>query len=286
MNLRRVGWIIAVSITLHAQAQVDGIPKDLIEQRIEAAVEQLGGDENVDLTNLFEVLSDRYNDPIDLNHTTAEELNALLLLNDLQVSTMLQHVKRNGKLLSLYELQTINGWDVPTIEMVRPFITVRENPLGTNASLKEILKQGSHELTVRSTMNIEERRGFQDRNNPFGQEFYNADGDPLPDFDNTTVRDSLRDNNRVYLGSPFRVYTRYRFRYRQNISVGFTTEKDEGEEFFRGTQKNGFDFYSAHLFVREVGRLKALAVGDYSAQFGQGSPSGTDWPSRRRAASA
>ena len=270
MNLRRVGWIIAVSITLHAQAQVDGIPKDLIEQRIEAAVEQLGGDENVDLTNLFEVLSDRYNDPIDLNHTTAEELNALLLLNDLQVSTMLQHVKRNGKLLSLYELQTINGWDVPTIEMVRPFITVRENPLGTNASLKEILKQGSHELTVRSTMNIEERRGFQDRNNPFGQEFYNADGDPLPDFDNTTVRDSLRDNNRVYLGSPFRVYTRYRFRYRQNISVGFTTEKDEGEEFFRGTQKNGFDFYSAHLFVREVGRLKALAVGDYSAQFGQG----------------
>ena len=68
MNLRRVGWIIAVSITLHAQAQVDGIPKDLIEQRIEAAVEQLGGDENVDLTNLFEVLSDRYNDPIDLNH--------------------------------------------------------------------------------------------------------------------------------------------------------------------------------------------------------------------------
>ena len=54
MNLRRVGWIIAASITLHAQAQVDGIPKDLIEQRIEAAVEQLGGDENVVIPDGFE----------------------------------------------------------------------------------------------------------------------------------------------------------------------------------------------------------------------------------------
>jgi hypothetical protein len=84
------------------------------------------------------------------------------------------------------------------------------------------------------------------------------------------VVDSLRANSKVYLGSPYKFYTRYRFRYRQNVSAGITAEKDEGEEFFRGTQKKGYDFYSAHLFLRNFGRIKALAVGDYQAQFGQG----------------
>lgn len=252
-----------------ALGQVDGVPRDVIEQRIEAAVEQLGGDNDVDLTNLFELLVDRYNDPIDLNRTDAQELNSLLLLNDVQVSALLQHIRRNGKLLSLYELQTIDGWDATTIALIRPFVTVRESQMGARASLKEILKQGSHEVTARSTMNIESRRGFMDRRNAFGKGYYYPNGDPLPDFEAPGVRDSLRANSRVYLGSPYRLYARYRFRYRQNISLGFTTEKDEGEELFQGSQRS-FDFVSAHLFVRDLGRLKAVAIGDYSAQFGQG----------------
>jgi hypothetical protein len=250
-------------------AQVDKVPRDVIEQRIEAAAEQLGGDADVDLTNLFELLTDRYTDPIDLNNASAEDLNALLLLTDVQVSALLQHIRRNGKLLSVYELQTINSWDINTIQLVRPFITVRENALSTRASLKEILKQGGHEFMLRSTMNIEERRGFMDRKNFFGKEYAYPNGSELPDFDVPGMRDSLRANSKVYLGSPYRIYSRYRFRYRQNISVGFTTEKDEGEEFFQGSQQN-FDFVSAHFFLRNVGPVKALAIGDYTAQFGQG----------------
>lgn len=253
-----------------AAGQVDGVPRDVIEQRIEAAVEQLGGDNDVDLTNLFQVLLDRYNDPINLNRTDAEELTSLMLLNDVQVSALFQHIRRNGPLLSLYELQAIDGWDVNTISLVRPFITVRERQAGARASLKEILKQGGHEVTLRSTMNLESRRGFMDRANPFGLGYTDPDGGALPDFEAPGVRDSLRANSRVYLGSPYRVYGRYRFRYRQNISLGFTVEKDEGEELFRGSQANGFDFQSAHLFVRDLGRVKAVAIGDYSAQFGQG----------------
>ncbi len=251
-------------------AQVDNVPRDVIEQRIEAAAEQLGGDADVDLTGLFQVLVDHFNDPIDLNNTDAQEMNSLMLLNDVQISSLLQHEKHNGKLLSLYELQTISGWDLNTINLIRPFVTVRENARESTASLKEIFAQGSHEVMLRSTMNIEERKGFMDRTNPFGKEYYDPDGEPLPDFDDPQVRDSLRANNKLYLGSPYRVYTRYRFRYRQNISFGFTAEKDEGEEFLRGSQPQGYDFYSAHLFLRDRGRLKALALGDYSAQFGQG----------------
>lgn len=251
-----------------AWAQVDGVPRDVIEQRIEAAAEQLGGE--ADLSNLFEILTDRYLDRIDLNNTDAQELSTILLLSDVQISDILQHIQRNGRLLNVYELQAVNSLDARTIRMILPFVQVRDNPLGSTASLREVLKNGTNELTVRSTMNIESRRGFMDKPNVFGKPYAYANGTPLPDFDDPHVLDSLRRNNKVYLGSPFRVYTRYRFRYRQNISFGFTAEKDEGEQFFKGTQPNGFDFYSAHFFLRNIGRLKALAIGDYQAQFGQG----------------
>ncbi len=249
-------------------AQVDGVPRDIIEQRIEAAAEQLGGE--ADLSNLFEILADRYLDPIDLNRTDAQELSTILLLNDVQISDILQHRQRFGRFLNIYELQTLNSMDPRTIRLIEPFVLVRDNPLGSTASLKEILKNGTNEITLRSTMNIESRRGFLDRPNAFGKPYAYPNGDELPDIDDPTVVDSLRRNNKVYLGSPFRVYTRYRFRYRQNISFGFTAEKDEGEQFFKGTQPNGYDFYSAHFFLRNIGRLKALAIGDYQAQFGQG----------------
>lgn len=251
-------------------AQVDGVPRDLIEQRIEDAVEQLGDDADIDLTNLFEFLTDRYLDPIDLNHTDALELNKLLLLTDVQISAMIQHIQRNGKLLSIYELQSIDSWDVRTIQQVLPFVTVRENQLASSASLKNILKRASHEVTVRSFLNLEQRKGNMDRASLAGKPYSYPNGSALPNFDDPAVLDSLRRDNRVFLGSPYKFYTRYRFRYRQNISAGITAEKDEGEEFLQGTQKQGFDFYSAHLFLREFGRLKVLAIGDYQAQFGQG----------------
>ena len=54
---------------MHVQAQEDVIPRDIIEQRIEAASDQLGDDSSVDLTALVDQLTDRLKNPIDLNHT-------------------------------------------------------------------------------------------------------------------------------------------------------------------------------------------------------------------------
>jgi len=63
---------------------------------------------------------------------------------------------------------------------------------------------------------------------------------------------------------------RLRFSYRTNMSIGFTAEKDPGEEFFKGNQKNGFDFYSAHAFYKGGKYLRSVALGDYQIQIGQG----------------
>ena len=270
---------VALASIVLAQGE-DKIPHDLIEQRVEAAAEQLGEDNDVDLTVLFDLLAGFYLDPMNLNRADAEELGSLQLLNDGHIGALLAHINDHGRLLSIYELQAINGWDARTIQLVLPFVTVRENDKRTQASLKEIMKNATHEVIVRSVLNVEERKGFMDRDNVLGSDYTDPDGDALPDFTDTQVADSLRNNGRVYLGSPVKLFARYRFRYRQNISFGITAEKDEGEEFFQGTQKQGFDFYSAHLFVRNIGPVKALAIGDYQAQFGQGL---TYWSRSRRA---
>jgi hypothetical protein len=54
------------------------------------------------------------------------------------------------------------------------------------------------------------------------------------------------------------------------LQFGIDGKKDAGEEFFKGSQKQGFDFYSAHFFVRNIGVFKALAVGDFIVNLGQG----------------
>ncbi len=261
--------LLTASLALRAQQEISPQLRELIENRVAAIAEQLGENSDVDLTALTEDLLDRLSDPIDLNRTDAGELGSLHLLSDLQVNAILDHIRRFGKFISIYELQTVDGMDLATLELIRPFVTVDAE--GTSrTSLKEMLANGKSELLFRTQVNIQQRKGFIGGGDPFHQPYYNANGSPLPNVDDPHVLDSLRANSKVYLGSPWKLYTRYRFKYRRNLDFGITAEKDEGEEFFKGTQKDGFDFYSAHLFLRDIGPVKALALGDYQAQFGQG----------------
>ena len=63
---------------------------------------------------------------------------------------------------------------------------------------------------------------------------------------------------------------RDRYNYKNLVQYGFTAEKDPGEELFKGSQKQGFDFYSAHFFARNIGIIKSFALGDYAVNMGQG----------------
>ncbi|MEI2750598.1 MAG: hypothetical protein V9E88_17805 [Ferruginibacter sp.] len=81
--------------------------------------------------------------------------------------------------------------------------------------------------------------------------------------------DSSQATN-FYPGSPQRVLVRYKYTYKNLLQYGIVGEKDAGEEFFKGSQKAGFDFYSAHLFARNMGIVKALALGDFTVNLGQG----------------
>ncbi|MBM3164398.1 MAG: hypothetical protein FJZ80_02950 [Bacteroidetes bacterium] len=222
------------------------VKTEIIQQRIEFISERFQS-EAMDLTNIIEQLNYFYEHPINLNETEGIELEDLGLLTTIQISDLLRHRKLFGKLITIYELQSLTFWDLQTIELVQPFIRVDDKLDNIHVSFKEALRQGKFEWFLRYQPTVEPRLGYE------------------------KVSDSLLANsNNYYYGNSDRYYTRFRYTYKTNFSLGVTAEKDPGEEFFRGSQNNGFDFYSAHLFFKGGKYVRGVALGDYQVQIGQG----------------
>lgn len=220
--------------------------EDVIQIRVEFISEQFESEE-IDLTDVVASLNYYYDHPLNLNNATEEELQSLGLLTDIQINDLLLHIKLFGKLISIYELQSLTYWDIQTIRIVEPFVKVDDKLDQLSISPKEVLKYGVLEAYFRFQTTPEFKAGYED----------------VPDS-------ILNTSNSYYHGDPNKYYSRFRFSYRTNISVGVTAEKDPGEEFFRGSEKRGFDFYSAHAFFKGGKYLRAVALGDYQIQIGQG----------------
>lgn len=244
--MRSIGYIPLILFSFFPLISFGQEKSEVVQQRIEFIAEQLETEE-IDLTNIIEQLNYYFDHPLNLNSALAEELEELNLLSSVQINDLLLHRKAYGKFISIYELQSLEYWDLQTIQLVLPFVRVDDRLENLHISLKEALDQGNYELFLRYQVTPEEKKGYV----------------PVPDS-------VLTSSNNHYYGNPDRYYTRFRYSYRTNISLGVTAEKDAGEEFFAGSQPNGFDFYSAHAFYKGGKYLKAIVVGDYQIQIGQG----------------
>jgi hypothetical protein len=219
---------------------------EIIQQRIEF-ISELYQSEDLDLTNVIDQLNFFFENPINLNATDGEDLEQLYLLSSVQINDLLLHRKAFGKFISVYELQSLKYWDLSTIQLVLPFVVIDDRLDNLHITFKEAMKQGKFELFLRYIPTVQHKKGY----------------DKVPDS-------ILQTSNNYYYGNSDRYYTRFRYTYKSNISVGFTGEKDAGEQFFRGAQKNGFDFYSVHAFFKGGKYLRSAVIGDYQIQVGQG----------------
>ena len=236
-------------ITLAAGAQIDPEPDRtaIIEQRLEQIAEG-AEDEDLDYSGLFDKLMTYMDFPLNLNTASEEDLYGMGLLANDQIRNFLEYREKYGHLLSVYELPYIPGWDMETAEVILPFIEVEPDLGREKITLKKLLNYGKHDVFIRYQRDLETKKGYL----PISEE------------------ELAQSPNSRYLGSPDKIYARYRYRYADRVSFGVTAEKDSGEEFFQGSQPNGFDFYSAHLFLSDFGPVKDLAIGDFQARFGQG----------------
>lgn len=238
--------LFVLCASTYGKAQDDEEKQRIVEQRIEFIGENLE-DSDVDFTTYFDDLFFFFDTPLNLNTASFEEFQRLHLLSDVQIQSIINYRTSFGDLLSIYELGAIEELDPQIIEMITPFVQV-EKVEKDDFKWKNAIKYGKHEIITRYERVIQEKEGYIEK----------------PDS-------VLAENpNRQYLGSPDKFYVRYRNRYKDRLSFGVTMEKDAGEEFFRGSQEQGFDYYSAHLYATKVWKFKEVALGDYQVNFGQG----------------
>jgi hypothetical protein len=230
-----------------AQEQTDLKKDTQIEQRIETLTEGQE-DAETDYSNLLEELVYYRDHPLNLNDCSADDLKNLNLLTDIQIASLLRHIDKAGKLISIYELQGVDGFDLESVRRILPFVKVESRFDQSLYRFSDALKYGKHALIFRFQQVLNAQAGFS------------------PASDSLL----LANPNSRFLGRPQGLFTRYRFTYGNRISLALNAENDPGEEFFKGSNRQGFDFYSGHLAFRKIWKFKTLVFGDYLAQFGQG----------------
>ena len=250
------GYQYRISLNTHVSAR-DMKKQFIVEQRIENIAEN-NEDEDIDFTTLFDLLSFYYEHPINLNKKEIKfDLKQLHLLDEFQINALIEHKKKHGKFITIYELQTIPLFESSDIRKILPFVDVSMNSESTHMNFSEMLNNGKNDLFFRYSRIINQTEGQQKLNDSSW----------------------LNSPNSQQVGSPDNLYLRYRFKYQNHLSIGFTAEKDAGESFipnkkadslFNQNTTKGFDFYSAHFYLRNVGKIKSLAIGDYHMQLGQG----------------
>ncbi|HYH56141.1 MAG TPA: hypothetical protein VD772_05980, partial [Anseongella sp.] len=215
------------------QHLIDSLLRDLAETLPESESGEY------DLSEVGDRLAWRLRHPLDLNKASFEELHALFILNDLQISSLLEHIRVAGPLADILELQSVRNFDLPSIQRLLPFVRVGTGASSARFSLRTLMENAEQEILGYYSRVLAKQKGY-----------------------------ASPDSSRL-AGGPERLYFRYRLRSGEQFSLNLLGEKDPGEAFLDkgGT---GFDFYSGNIFIRPEGRVKKLILGDYLLQFGQG----------------
>lgn len=197
-------------------------------------------DDDVNYEDIYESLLLFYTDPLNLNRADEAQLASLYILSPTQIQAFLEYRETNGALLSIYELQAIEGFDVTLIEMLLPFVTVAESRLQEGTLLQRMARDNSNRYFLfRYSRVLQQQAGYEEG----------------------------RENG--YAGDQNKWYGRFRSSRRDDFSYGFTFESDPGEQVgFDG--QAGFDFLSAHVMVENQGPFRKIVAGDFQLQAGQG----------------
>lgn len=204
-------------------------------------------EEDVVCEVLQERLWEYYNDPLALNAASREDLRLLCILTDDQLDQLFKHITKNGPLISIYELQAISGFDLATIQLLLPFVsveTVSYNYCSHSLWGKGLEARNSYGL-MRYEHTLESKRGYQhDR----------------------------KQNKVPHAGSPNKFFTRLSIKHLSGWELGLSARKGAGEALIwdPATQHCGLAPWRFYWLVRDKKRIKTLVVGDYAVGYGQG----------------
>lgn len=199
-------------------------------------------DEPLNYEDLYENTIQVLTSPLDLNTATAEELSALQVLRDEQLQQLLAYRSTYGPFIDIHELQAVPGFHPDDVRRLLPFVRLVDPSTRIDKSLVRRMFSGNSYVLWRYERTLEKKKGFK-----------TTSGAPP-----------------AFAGSADKLYFRMRSSIPGDFSFGITGEKDEGEPVRFDRWQWGFDFTSAHVQLKNKGRLKTLVIGDFQTQFAQG----------------
>ena len=261
---RLVLVILSLFVISFAKAQIaiDTLSTEALNNLLIEQVERLAedGDEETDYEDLLDNYIFLSDNPVNLNSEEVMRLVELHLISVFQYEELQKYRRYYGDFLFLEELEMVEGFDEQTVAIIKPVVHIELDQGKDNITLNKLARYGKHQLLGRYEQVLEQQQGYA----------------PIDDSA------LLAKPNSRYLGRPQKLQFRYSYNYRNKIRAGFTVEKDAGEMFYTdkvsdtiqkllGSQYHrGFDFAGFHLYAKDLGIVKAAALGDYQLAFGQG----------------
>lgn len=256
MKLRSISLFFFVAYITQAYCQDTVVINNSMYQDIEMSLEEIFEQSEEDFQfDIYEDMQKLKEDPININKATREDLQKIYYLNHQQISKLIEYKNEFGALLSYQELYAVEGFDHNTIQNILPYIFLKDN-YSEGIMHKQKKLKGS--FLMRYSRNFYEDNSY---------------------FKDYSKKSSLAS---LYLGSPDKLLLKFQTELKNNIAIGFLSEKDAGEPMFRNnfpdTIKNllhkkfssGFDYYSAYIMLNKVAFIKRIVVGDFHLNFGQG----------------
>jgi hypothetical protein len=109
----------------------------LSESIISIAEELAADDADPEAVSIYiERLNELAENRVHVNSSAEDELSRLFFLSDFQVKALTDYAHSSGRIVSVYELATIPGFDRETVEMIIPFITLDYQPVNDSDSVR------------------------------------------------------------------------------------------------------------------------------------------------------
>lgn len=165
---------------------------ELIEEIIEES------DEETDNAELYELVENLIENPLDINSASISELQVIPFLDFTSAKKIVEHRNKYGHFFSVNELYLIKDLDKKKVNEILPFFFVKKENEKSSTN-KNFFSNTALLFRSRLVNDLQEREGFKNGN---------------------------------YAGNSYKIYNRFKIKYSKKIEAGFLAEKDPGEKNF------------------------------------------------------
>lgn len=232
-QMKKILCVIITTILLYipVYSQTDTLDTD-VQELFEQLIDESTEDEEEE--QLFEILEELRNNPVDLNKSTLYELLQIPFLDYSSAQMIIEHRDKFGFFFSVAEINAVRELDKEIIKKVIPFLRVTIQDIRKEEQNKPLLKSNVRNygiiLRSRFIQDLQPKKGFL---------------------------------SNKYQGNRFKSYNRFQAFYGNDYRINILTEKDAGENSLT-------DFYSFNFFAKNFFFFNTIVLGDYLLEFGQG----------------